>query len=169
MALTLDATVGGTDSNTYCTLAEADTYHDSRLDNTNWTAATDDNKNRALVTATRLLDEWTRWKGSSNTSTQSLLWPRIDVLDRQGLEFSALIIPAFLKDAEAEFAFWLLGSDRTADSDTRGFSSLSAGAVSANIDKFDRPHVVPDSVSSMLSFYGEVRSMRPSMARLVRA
>jgi len=169
MALTIDASVGGSSSNSYCTLAEAETYHEGRLNNTDWTGATTDNKNRALSTATRLLDEWVRWEGSTNTSTQALQWPRYDVLDRHGVEFSALIIPSFLKDATAELALFLLGEDRTTDPDTKGFSSISAGPVSLTIDKQDRRAVLPESVQSMVRFYGIVQSRMANVKRLVRA
>jgi len=168
MAASIDASVGGTSSNSYCTLGEAETYHDTRLDNTAWSGATGDHKIRALITFTQLLDEWIRWDGSTNTSTQALQWPRIDVLDRHGVEYSALVIPQFVKDAESEGALWLLVSDRMADADTRGFSRLGAGPVQVTVDKFDRAHPIPDSVASKVRFAGTLRQVRPNISRLVR-
>ena len=165
----IDASVGGANSNSYLTLAEAETYQLSRLDNSAWTGATTDQKNRALVTASRLLDEHVKWTGSSNTSTQALQFPRIDVFDRHGVEFSAEIIPKFLKDATAELAMHLLDEDRTKDPDTKGFSEIEAGPISIKVDKFDRRSVIPDSVRAMVQFYGTVRSSRPSQALLMRA
>lgn len=168
MAIILDATVGGISSNTYSTLAVAETYHEARLDNTAWTGATNDKKNRALATATRLLDEWIWWNGSSNTSTQALQWPRYDVLDRHGVEYSALIIPVFLRDATAEFAMWLLATDRTADPDTLGVAAITAGPVGITVNPYDRRHVIPDAVASMVKFAGHLRLVKPH-PKLVRA
>ena len=169
MAVTLVATPGATNANSYCTLAEADTYHGGRLNNATWTTAVVDTKVRALITAPRRLDEWIKWAGSSFASTQALLWPRLDVFDRHGLEFSSDVIPQFLKDATAEFALFLLLDDRQTDPDTFGFSEIGVGSINLKVDKHDRRHVVPDSVWSMVQFYGEKRSTRPNSVRLVRA
>ena len=57
MAIVLDATVGGSSANSYCTRAEGDTYHEAHLYATAWTGATSGNKDAALVWATRMLDE----------------------------------------------------------------------------------------------------------------
>ena len=48
MALTIIATAKATNANSYVTLAEADAYLEGRLAVTNWDAASDDSKNRAL-------------------------------------------------------------------------------------------------------------------------
>lgn len=54
--MALDATLGGADSNSYLTLDEADTYFEDRLHVDVWDAASDADKDNALVTACRLIE-----------------------------------------------------------------------------------------------------------------
>ena len=81
MAITIDATVGGANANSYQTLADAQAIVDGMVqdaDVTAWAAATTDAKNRALYTATQRLDR-ERFIGARSTDTQSLQWPRTGV------------------------------------------------------------------------------------------
>jgi hypothetical protein len=81
MAITIDATIGGTNANSYQTLADAQAIVDGMVqdaDVTAWAAATTDAKNRALYTATQRLDR-ERFIGARSTDTQALQWPRTGV------------------------------------------------------------------------------------------
>ena len=81
MAVTIDATVGGANANSYLTLAAAQTIVDGFVEDadvTAWASATTDQKNRALVTATQRLDR-ERYLGARATDTQALQWPRTGV------------------------------------------------------------------------------------------
>jgi hypothetical protein len=81
MAITIDATVGGANANSYQTLADAQAIVDGMVqdaDVTAWAAATTDAKNRALYTATQRLDR-ERFIGARSTDTQALQWPRTGV------------------------------------------------------------------------------------------
>lgn len=152
MALVLDATVGGSSANSYCTRAEGDTYHEAHLYATAWTGATSGNKDAALVWATRMLDEQIEWAGEKTTVEQALRWPRGGAYDRDGIEIDSEIIPTFLKHATAELARYLLSSDRqaTLDSSAGGVESVKAGSVEVKFDKLDRIAVLPDSVMAMI-------------------
>lgn len=161
MALTLVATPGASNANAYCTLAEANTYHEAHPYASAW-AGTDDQKNRAIATATRLLDEHVEWNEDSvaATSTQSLAWPRTGMLDPNGYAIGSGVIPQKLKDATAEFARWLLASNRMSDSDveTQGISALKAGAVELQFFRgAGGAKVLPDAVWYMVRQWGAVR------------
>ena len=81
MAITIDATVGGANANSYLTLAAAELIIEGFVqddDVTAWTSATNDQKNRALYTATQRLDR-ERFLGARATDTQALQWPRTGV------------------------------------------------------------------------------------------
>lgn len=81
MAITIDATVGGASANSYLTLADAQALIDGMVENddvTAWASATDDQKNRALYSATQRLDR-ERFLGARATDTQALQWPRTGV------------------------------------------------------------------------------------------
>jgi hypothetical protein len=81
MAITIDATVGGANANSYLTLAAAQEIIDGFVQDTDvtaWASATTDQKNRALFTATQRLDR-ERFLGARATDTQALQWPRTGV------------------------------------------------------------------------------------------
>jgi len=163
MPLVLDATVGGVASNTYCTLAEAETYYLGRLPLAAWAAASDAEKNAALVMATRLLDikyEWVSWP---TATTQMLQWPRYGVEDFLRLSFiEDDAIPPQLKNAEAEFAGQLLAEDRSLDSDieTKGVTSLTVGSIAFTFKNSVYAKVIPDAVRDMIpSWWGVLRGV----------
>ena len=56
MAATIDATIKGANANSYVTLTEANSYFETVPDSSTWTNKTDDQKNRALIAATREID-----------------------------------------------------------------------------------------------------------------
>jgi len=81
MAITIDATVGDANANSYLTLNNAQAIIDGFVqdaDVTAWASATTDQKNRALFTATQRLDR-ERFLGARVTDTQALQWPRTGV------------------------------------------------------------------------------------------
>ena len=56
MAATITATLKSATANSYVTLAEANTYFETVPDSTTWDNKTDDQKKRALISATRWID-----------------------------------------------------------------------------------------------------------------
>lgn len=81
MAVTIVATPGAADANSYLTLATAQAIIDGFVqdaDGIAWASATTDQKNRALFSATQRLDR-ERFLGARVTDTQSLQWPRTGV------------------------------------------------------------------------------------------
>ncbi len=178
MAITIIATPGAANANSYVSKAEASAvggYWETRLFKTNWTSATDADKKVALVWATRLLDDWVDWVGSKvdDRDEQALRWPRYGATDVDGDSFESDEIPPFLKDATAELAGHLLGldSDPTAPPDTQGFSKLKVGSLELEVDKRDRDEytLIPDSVVAIIEPYGRIRSRGgPSVANVVR-
>jgi hypothetical protein len=106
MAPVLVATLAGANSNSYITVADADTYFDNRLDAADWDASTSDNKAASLITATSWIDTLDFY-GERSAVTQALKWPRTDVtLD--GIEADATFIPREIKDATCEAALALI-------------------------------------------------------------
>jgi hypothetical protein len=126
--MALVATIGGTASNSYVTLAEADAYFEDRLYTTEWDAATPTDKEKALVTATRRIDE-ELFTGEKTTLAQALKWPRIFANDEGGDEFAADIIPTRLLQATCIVALELLKADFIAESYLNNYSFLSTGTM----------------------------------------
>ncbi len=139
--------------NSYISLADATAYHDTRLHNAEWTAATDENRQRALIWSTRLLDQNFRWRGSRVDEDQPLQFPRYNVYDYDGFYVEEDEIPKKLRDATAELALLLLTSDRTLsdEPDTQGIRELNVGTIGLKFNAVDRHTVIPNSIRDMVS------------------
>lgn len=168
MALTIVATAGAVDANSYCTLAEAETYFEKRLHKTDWSGASTGDKNMALAWATSILDETMNWYGWAMTETQALRWPRIGLASPDGWTISSTTIPQFLKNATAEFAMHLIAEDRLADPDTMGFKQIAVSSIQITTDKFDRKPIIPQPVWNLVRPYGSKYSGSSSVS-LVRS
>lgn len=155
MAITIDATAGGASANSYVTLADAETYYESRLHSDDWDDAEDSVKNEALAMATAILDSELLWVCSPTSTTQALRWPRTRVLTPEGIAVDTDTIPKFLEDATAEFSLWLIKDDRLSEPDTQGFTQIKVGSILATINPRDRRGLIPPIVKTMVSFYGE--------------
>lgn len=153
---TLDATVGGTDSNSYITVADATTYFDERLKPVDvWTNASSDDQIRALITSTRRLDA-EDWEGVKVTTGQALDWPRYSATDEDGEEYDNAVIPQVVKDATCETALALLvshvdGVDKLADTGLEPFDAAKVGPMDMEKDKSFTAGQLPAQVRRMLS------------------
>jgi hypothetical protein len=170
MAVTIVATPGASNANSYITEAEATSYFAARLPlSPPWSAAAD--KTAALAMATRVLDMLAvphrtlrrvdgvsyyytsrQWTGAIASSTQALAWPRTGMYDRFGREIASTVIPSELKDAQAELAGQLVIADTTLDNAVivGGIKSVSAGSVSVSFKDMIEKHVLPDAVWSLM-------------------
>ena len=187
MPVVINATAGDPSANSYVLLSEANTYHIGRLNSDDWDNADDDTKNRALVTATRLLDEHIEWDGYLSTNTQALQWPRVYMnTDRRLLVWppgsqpfdwwnayyiDPTIIPQRLKEATAEFARQLIVADRTADDDLsrKQITGITAGAVKLEFKGYSTPQVIPDSVYYFIRPWGRIRHRSSTSTPLRRS
>lgn len=110
MALVLDDTLGGANSNTFLSLADANTLSESDFNATLWTDATDDKKNIALVQATKRLCQESYY-GTRTNPTQALCFPREDLPSIDGVDVNG-IIPNQIKDATYYLAKYIInGTD----------------------------------------------------------
>jgi hypothetical protein len=117
----------GTD--TYVTLAEANTYAAARPALSSWGSLTDQQKEAALVEAAIYLDASYSWKGQITDQAQLLSWPRAEVIDKEGREVSSSIVPNAIKSAQIEYAA-LASVGRLVENKTTGnVAAIKAGAV----------------------------------------
>ena len=98
MAIVVEDGTGKIDAVSYVSVADADAYHLAR-GNSTWAAASEANKEAALVRATSSLDGIYsgRWPGRRYDQDQALDWPRYDAWDRDGYPLAGL--PQRIKDA----------------------------------------------------------------------
>jgi len=124
MAIVLVATPNAADANTYLTLSDAQAIIDGLVESDDvvaWGAATTDQKNRALYTATQRLDR-ERYLGARATDTQALQWARTGVrkpdtyINTYAVGFPFRVttdyftdteIPQQIKEAQATLAVYL--------------------------------------------------------------
>lgn len=176
---------GRVDANTYAEVADGDAYHEGHLYAGPWTGATEENKGKALVMATRLLDMQFEFKGWRAHGEQALEWPRRSaecggrsLLSAEwgvrGGEFGweGDGVPRGVVAATCELARELLVQDRTAPAPGEGVASTVTGAgetfSSVKYCKEDTRPVIPLPVQVMLARYGDVRSARSGTVRVVR-
>jgi hypothetical protein len=163
MTISIVSTAGGATSNSYLTEVELTAYlatclHLSAAVVAAQAEAGTDTIKRALVSATRLLDEQVEWDGEANEPLiQALQWPRAGLEDDKGEDLSETAIPTRIKNACAELARYLIDSDRTAESSTDGINRLAVGSIELEFNPNAPPprKVIPDSVWQMVSLWGE--------------
>ena len=179
MAITLIATAGANNANTYCSVTDADTYHDSIrvAEYTIWNGLSADVKNRSLVQATRFIDEHWAFIGSRthpvSGQTQILEWPRKLVpidgksgLDREvdpGLLGQMLYylandtIPQFLINATSELARQVSQADVSANLEEAGIKRTSVAGLSVEFDSTTalQKGVMNSRMVGMLRKYGD--------------
>ena len=131
MTVTVVATVGAANANSYLSVAAADDLADDYLGPLNWTAATTDNKGRALITATRYLDQL-EWLGSRATTTQSIAWPRSGA-ECGEWSFEDDEIPAPIRQAAFDLAEALLGAPALLRGPGAGNAELIPGIPNASL------------------------------------
>ena len=104
MAFVPETGAGLSNSNSYSTVAQADSYFADR-GNADWAALTTTAKEQALIKATDFLEATYRsaWKGYRVSGTQALSWPRVDVV-ADGFPIPANIVPLPVTYACAELA-----------------------------------------------------------------
>jgi hypothetical protein len=106
MTVTVTATAGSASANSYLTVAGGDTIANLQLGTLAWGSASNDDKGRAVISATRYLDEL-EWIGDRASSTQALGWPRSGItLD--GVALSSTAIPEQVEQATFDLANALL-------------------------------------------------------------
>jgi hypothetical protein len=128
--MALNSTAKDSAANSYCSQAFADAYFDSRLNSTPWSSNSDKQEN-ALITATNRLEQ-EKYKGTRTTSTQALKFPRVGLVDDDGVTLSADVVPIQVCQAQCELALALLAggtSDITAGTGLEAFKSLAVGPI----------------------------------------
>ena len=171
---TLVATAKSATANSYCTLAEADQYHDDRpAVSTTWADASENNKIRALMWATKLMESLFLWNSYATTTTQALGWPRTGLLERIDVVLDSDTVPSEVKNAEAEYARQLLVANRAQDNEieAQGITSIKAGSVFLQFTANQYNKVLPDAVFLMIpgTWFSSVRGRLSATRILERA
>jgi len=174
MAVTVIATPGAPNANSFQTVAEIDLYYQGRVPaatRDEWLDADSEDKDAAAVMATNLMTTGISWTGYQTTVEQSLPWPRNSMWSRNGQNWiDSGVIPMEVKMAHAELSRVLLKADRLEESDIirQGLIGMKAGPISMTFrdDQYTQPPVIPTYITDFLvpswieSVYGTPTGMR---------
>jgi hypothetical protein len=146
----------------YADAAFADNYFDVyRMHTSDWTSATQSDKERALAWAAVLLNN-VKFKGSKVNVDDPLDWPRYNVYKSNGSAevYASDELPILLQYANCELAMHMLEKDRTLlYEENLGLSSLSVGGISLSFDNTRKENTIPSYVFNLLkpvSFTGQM-------------
>ena len=156
MAATINATLKSETANSYVTLAEANSYFETVPDSSTWTNKTDDQKNRALISATRWIDSFIFY-GDRCDEDQALKFPRTNYqVDRVELDCSS--IPNNIKYAQYELAR-ALANDADAITGTTGKEGNISEAKLGDLEvKFNTATQGTGSVNNIMDVYPWLQS-----------
>jgi hypothetical protein len=164
MAVTINATAGNANANSFVTAAEADAYFADRSHSEDWDAADADGRARALIVATRRLEQ-EQYAGSRASVGQGLSWPRVGaVVD--DVEVAAGSVPTLVRRAQMELAIVVLREDVTADTGLEAFDAVSVGPVDVTVREGRQAGALPAHVLRELA---PVLRTPPGVVRLRRA
>ena len=156
MAATINATLKSATANSFVTLAEANTYFETVPDSTNWDDKTDDQKNRALISATRWIDTLNFYGDRCDTS-QALNWPRNNYhVDR--VELVCTSIPNDIKYATYELANALANDTESitgSTGDTGLYESVKLGEMEV---KYNTSSQATGTVNNVFDVYPWLQS-----------
>ena len=176
---------GLTNANSYASVADGETYANERLKNAAWSNATDDDKARALIMATRQIDNGMQFNGYKNSQSQALQWPRRLCPDPDSDQLSIIlgggdtagpylpenVVPPLILQATCEQAVMNLRGDRTGDSQSAGVDKIEiVGAVKIDFsDASTQPLPLSRDVLFMLEKYGNAMGDGGGVVKLQRA
>lgn len=166
--MALDNSIGTPTANSYVDVDEADAYFLQRSNSTKWSTVND--KEAALITASRLLDWQLKFDGEKTLDTQSMQFPRTDIWMSDESEYPSDVIPQEIKFAVFELAYLSIGVDRTADNALAGIDQVKAGPLFIKATPAGygstKADIIPQFIKTMISDFtisgsiGVVRLMR---------
>lgn len=160
--VTLDATPGGENSNTYCITSQAETYLDGHLDESVW-KSNEEFQEAALVAAARQMDMLV-YRGRKYSAMQALVFPRSVHVD-SGNPF----IPQNVINAQVEQAIFMLRLMVQGGSSTAREQLIAAGVEEARIGDVEEKYGPAGRSQARVSLCERARGwLRPYTAGMVR-
>jgi hypothetical protein len=164
MSSRITYTPGGASDNCYTTLALADAYFADDLREEDWSASEDDRRERALISATRVIEGLGGDRRTADSPARAL-FPGEPYVDTQALHFpigdgsDPLAVPANVQEAVCEQALWMMQQKDApplldhAGNQQAGIGSLSLDGISVNYKGGGvPPGVAPEAWKRMESY-----------------
>ena len=156
MAATIDSTIKGANANSYASLSDSNDYFDTSPDSSTWTNKSDDEKKRALISATRWIETLVFY-GDRCDEGQALKFPRTNY-QVDGVELTCTLIPNNIKYAQYELARALANDTEamTGNTGTAGnFEEVKLGDIQV---KYNTDSQGTGSVNNILDVYPWLQS-----------
>ena len=152
MALEVEDGSGKADAESYCSVAEADTYHAAR-GTTLWATMSETEKEQSLRRGTDYMGQayGQRWKGERVSSTQALDWPRYGVVANRYC-VPGDVVPVAVVNACAELAFRAASGSLSPDQGPQK-KSKTVGPISVTYVDGTRQNTKFTAADSMLAAY----------------
>lgn len=161
------STPSAQNANSYIDLSFAESYFTTKFGATAWADFTTAEKEQLCVSATEAINVL-KFGGVKSVNAQALEWPRAYLEDSSGFAIPSDSIPANVKKATCEMAFWIwTEEDRMmSDTDLQQLESMSVGPLDLKVNK--SPMVLPIKVEQLLSAIGYGVYIGSSSAPAVR-
>ena len=167
--MAFDATIGGTSSNSYSTVTDADEYFTTNLAGDSWQGLSDGAKQSYLVQATMMLDDFVEWRSDKATAEQALHWPAVGATDCSGNGLPDDSIPKDIQRATYEQVVYLLEVNSTNNpaAVSQGIKTAKADVLEVEFDKRAIPDRLGATVEAILSCYGKVNGKSSGLSQSV--
>ena len=156
-------------TNSYASLADADTYFEDSIRGTAWLVFTVAQRSAGLVEATRVFERM-KWLGKKTISTQALAYPRDDLKGLEGETVTGAESLLTASEALYEYAFAILSDESMLDSDDATGSNIkSMKAGSARMEFFRAttgsrfPIIIMNIIGRYLASSGSAVGMTPTV------
>lgn len=167
--------LGHPDANSFTTVEFADVYMSANPHLAeDWTALSEEGKQKLLVIATRVLNHRFKWYGTRVHPDQALAFPRAGII-HDGVAYPDNIVPIPIQQATVELAMSSAERDWTqANGLGSEFKRLKVDVIQIdyNTDGAAQYGVLPDFVTALLEGFGtEMNSGRPKQGfkRILRS
>ena len=145
MTVTVVTTPGATNSNSYASVADLQSFAETRIHSASIASLTTDQLGGLLVSATRVFEQ-VNPKGLKNFTNGALRFPRSNLWDRDGQKvLDHLTVPVDLRDAVCEAALSNVDADRSYDFDLIGYKSVKIDTLTFVAAKGDEPPTISNS------------------------
>ena len=159
---------GFSDSNSYVSVEEADTYLEIDIHEQTWPALDDSVKEKLLAMATREIDQKGVFKGEKTGDESALSFPRSCVKHPDGTPVEVDEIPTAVRQATIELARTLASGPSRDPNATQGLEEIEVDVIRL---KFTDGQInsLPATVQRLLRQYGQTQTDKPSFAKIRRS
>lgn len=165
--MTLNVIPGDSSANSYVSQSESDSYFAVGYKKELWIGITNSDKENLLIESTRLLDQFFNWTGRMDVnSTQSLRWPRLEAYDIDQRLIGNKVIPAPIKYAVCELAYFLYSGDGFGIGENT-LDKLKVGPITLDFSKTVKTPAFPKIVTDTIGVLGYCNSLGDNSVKIV--